>query len=105
MQRHMNYQLDGVLSTRNQGQLVTQQTVTNKTMRLPGLKPVSMKGTGTGTKLSRQRKTSYAPGMAGCATCGLGHGIVLPLVGEVSLRDLALGAVVVIAGMYLLKRR
>lgn len=37
MQRDMSYDLDGVFATRNQGQLINQQKVQNKVLRMPGL--------------------------------------------------------------------
>lgn len=105
MQRSMSYALDGALSTRNQGQLYSQAVVQNKTMRLPGLKEVPLKGSGTGNKLTRSRRDTYTPGMAGgCLGCGMGN-ITLPMLGEVSFRDLAIGGVLVAVGFYLLKRK
>jgi hypothetical protein len=86
MQREMSYALDGALSSRNQGQLVSTQTIQTKTMRTPGLTPVKDGPGGMGVPLK---------GGATMPSKGLGFvDVSLPVVGEVHWRSLILGGLV-----------
>lgn len=84
MQREMSYALDGALASRNQGQLVSTQTIQTRTMRTPGLTPVKDGPGGMGVPLK---------GGATMPAKGLGFvDLELPVVGKVHWSSLALGA-------------
>lgn len=99
--RDMSYDLDGVFSTRNQGQLISSTPVATKVTRTPGLAPVkirpqyrALKGaiSGMGRPLGEYVEApSYSGGgIVDAALKGLGAEINLPVVGAVSVGTLAL---------------
>jgi hypothetical protein len=84
MKRDMSYALDGAMSTRNQGQLVSTQRVQTQTMRTPGLVATGDQG-GMGKPL---------PTVGTKPAQGLGaFSLELPLVGTVHWPTLALGVI------------
>lgn len=80
-QREMTYDLDGVFSTRNQGQLVSTVATQQNTVRTPGLVP--LKRTLSGYEL--------APSYSGTAGW-MDDSTELPLIGLVSNKMLLVGA-------------
>ncbi len=88
--RHMNYDLDGVFASRNQGQLIASQPVQQSIIRTPGLVPL--------TKTSRGYAPAppfggYEQSLAYQGTAGwLDNSTHIPFVGAVSNKVL-LGSV------------
>ena len=103
--RDMSYDLDGVFSTRNQGQLISSTPAATKVTRTPGLAPVrirpqykAIKGSieGMGRPVGEYVEApSYSGGsLVDTALRGLGAQINLPVVGAVSVGTLvAVGGV------------
>lgn len=107
-ERDMSYDLDGVFSTRNQGQLISSTPVATQMTRVPGLAPVRVRPQYTPIKgaLSGMGEYVDAPNYSGgslvdTALKGLGREINLPLIGAVSVGTLA----VVGLGVYFLTRK
>lgn len=110
--RDMSYSLDGVFSTRNQGQLISSTPVVTQMSRVPGLAPVRVRPSytpikgaiaGMGRPLGEYVEApNYSGGsLVDTALRGLGAEINLPLVGTVSVGALA----VVGLGVYFLTRK
>lgn len=98
--RDMSYELDGIFSTRNQGQLISSTPVATKVTRTPGLAPVKIrpqyrpiKGSieGMGRSIGEYVEApSYSGGsLVDTALRGLGTQVNLPVVGAVSVGTLA----------------
>ncbi len=106
--RDMSYALDGVLSTRNQGQLISSTPVATKVTRTPGLAPVKIRPSYRKIPGSISGMGQYvdAPSYSGGslvdhALRGLGAEINLPVVGAVSVGTIA----VVGLGLWFLTRK
>lgn len=127
--RDMSYELDGVFSTRNAGELVSAERPKMKIVRNSGLKrlgtplgtpkttrllptPYTNLNHSLGTKMGTPRTTSLDPAMSHPAT-GLadayspmaGLGLDVPFLGTISWQQIAVGAAVGMALMALLRRR
>ncbi len=102
-QRDMSYDLDSIFSTRNQGELISTPIVRTKVMRTPGLR--QLRGP-EAQHLDPSMSRSLAVPMSSKLTdlSGLGD-IELPVVGAVSVKNLAIGAAVGAALWYFLLRR
>lgn len=93
MQRDMSYALDGALSTRNQGQLISTQRLQTQTMRTPGLVQVRDSNAG-GMGVPTPGGAGIRPaGVAGLPGMGAFE-ITLPIFGTISWGSLALGAII-----------
>ena len=91
-QRSMSSGIDGAMSTRNQGALVSTRRVTTQTMRVPGLQEVPTLG----------KARPIAPG----TLAGVGEfSVTLPVVGTVSWGSLILGAGIALVGLQIYRRR
>lgn len=110
--RDMSYDLDGIFSTRNQGQLISSTPVATKITRTPGLAPMKIrpaykpiKGAieGMGRPLGDYVEApSYSGGsLVDKALRGLGAPINLPVIGAVSVGTIA----VVGLGLWFLTRK
>jgi hypothetical protein len=103
--RHMNYDLDGVFASRNQGQLVSSTVQQRKMVRTPGLIP--MKATRMGYTPSIPF-AGYEQAMAYQGTAGwLDDSTNLPLIGSVSNKVLigSVAAVGVLAFILFKKKK
>ena len=80
-QREMTYDLDGVFSTRNQGQLVSAAATQQRTVRTPGLIPLQRTMAGY----------EVAPSYSGTAGW-MDDTTDLPVIGPVSNKMLLIGA-------------
>lgn len=88
--RHMNYDLDGVFASRNQGQLVSSQVQQSKMVRTPGLIPMKATRMGYAPAIPF---AGYEQAMAYQGTAGWMDGSTdVPMVGSVSNKVL-LGSV------------
>lgn len=98
--RDMSYDLDGVFSTRNQGQLISSTPVATKVTRTPGLAPVKIRPSykpikgaieGMGRPLGEYVEApSYSGGsLVDTALRGLGAQVNLPVIGAVSVGTIA----------------
>lgn len=95
--RSMNYDLDGIFASRNQGQLISSTPVQQTTVRTPGL------------KLMRRGVNGYemAPSYSGTAGW-MDDTTDLPLLGTVSNKTMLLGAAGLagaVALFFILKRK
>jgi len=111
-ERDMSYELDGVFSTRNQGQLISSTPVATKMSRTPGLAPVRVRPSyvpikgaiaGMGRPVGEYVEApNYSGGsLVDTALKGLGAEINLPLIGTVTVGTLA----VVGLGIFFLTRK
>ena len=98
--RSMNYDLDGIFNSRNQGQLISSAPIQRTTQRVAGLVP--MKRTLNGYV----EAASYS-GTAGVVdpNSWLNSTQTLPIIGEVSNKMLLLGAVGIAAAFYMMKKK
>lgn len=100
-QRDMSYELDSIFSTRNQGELISTPIVRTKVMRTPGLRRLSGPEAQHLTAADPVRSLSIP--MASKLT-DLGD-IDLPVVGPVSVKNLAVGAAIGAALWYFVLRK
>lgn len=92
--RDMSYSLDGVFSTRNQGQLVSTVQTQSKTIRTPGLAAVREPLANFGHVMGAETPPA-APGM-----------INLPIIGKVKTSQAIIGAgVIAVLGLMLFRKR
>ncbi len=94
-ERDMSYSLDGVFSTRNQGQLVATQPTQTKMIRTPGLMPVSAPLANFGHAMGAETN----PAVTAPET------INLPVFGEVSKKTAVLGLALAIGGFLWWRQR
>ena len=91
-ERDMSYELDGIFSTRNQGQLISSSPVATQVTRTPGLTPMRVRPTARAIPGSVSGMGEYveAPNYSGGSMVdqvlkGLGAEINLPIIGSVSV--------------------
>ncbi len=96
--RSMNYDLDGIFASRNQGQLISSTPVQQTTVRTPGLK-----------QLRRNGISGYVDAPSYSGTAGwMDDTTEVPLLGTVSNKTLLLGAAGLagaVALFFILKRK
>lgn len=106
--RHMNYDLDGVFASRNQGQLIASEPVQRRMVRTPGLVPMRKTPGGYAPAIPF---AGYEQAMAYQGSAGFGgwfdNTTNLPLIGAVSNKVLAASAVGlgIAAFLYFRKKR
>ena len=93
-ERDMSYSLDGVFSTRNQGQLVSTVATQSRTVRTPGLASVSEQLANFGHAMGAE--TAPAAG---------GDMINLPVIGAVKKQHAIIGGGVLAVALFLYFRK
>jgi len=102
--RHMNYDLDGVFASRNQGQLIASAPAQRRMIRTPGLVPM-MKTPGGYAPAIPFAGYEQAPAYQGTAGW-FDNTTTLPLIGAVSNKVLAASVVGLgIAAFVLLRKK
>ena len=101
--RHMNYDLDGVFASRNQGQLISSAPAQSRIVRTPGLVPMTKTANGYAPSIPFAGYQS-APGYQGQAGW-MDDTTNIPMLGAVSNKVLLASAVGVAAVAFLLFRK
>lgn len=111
MKRDMSYDLDGAMSTRNQGQLIAQQRIQTQAMRTPGLQKISPPGPSTAlphTTAQAAQGPAITPvhDTKGVHPVQLGQmSLTLPGIGTIDGKSLLIGAGLVFLWTTLRNRR